>query len=204
MLSEGVIPVDRPTVPNALTISNSASIKGTVGSIAVIRYEPVTITPSAISVITAALRKASRGTEYRKAFSEVLVADDLMPCISAKNVVVFIPPPVDPGDAPINISIIIANNPADEKEESEQVEKPAVRAETLINSALSQEIFSVALKRSVPAAIKAALKESTTFVCMENFFQRKRVENISRITRKPIPPKKISAHVTRFKRTSLR
>ena len=37
---------------------------------------------------------------------------------------------------------------------------------------------------------------------MENLRQRNRFSTISRITRKPIPPKNIKRHVTRFKNTS--
>ena len=39
-------------------------------------------------------------------FSDLFVAADLIPCNKTKNVLVFIPPPVEPGDAPINISTI--------------------------------------------------------------------------------------------------
>lgn len=51
--------------------------------------------------------------------------------IIAKNVVVLIPPPVDPGDAPINIKITIVNNPALVKPLKGAVLNPAVLAEVL-------------------------------------------------------------------------
>ena len=48
-----------------------------------------------------------------------------MPCISANSVLVFIPPPVEPGDAPTNIKKIIASSPAFENSPSEYVDSPA-------------------------------------------------------------------------------
>lgn len=68
-----VIPVERPTVPNALVISNNASIKEMLGSMITIRYVPVITTLNAMRVITAAFRKASAGTAYLKPFSDLLV-----------------------------------------------------------------------------------------------------------------------------------
>ena len=44
----------------------------------------------------------------------------------------------------------------------------------------------------------------TTLACMENFFQCRRLLHISRMTRNPMPPKKISPQVTRFSSTSSR
>ena len=48
-----------------------------------------------------------------------------------KKVLVFTPPPVEPEDAPINMRIIMTNNPALESAPKEQVEKPAVLADIL-------------------------------------------------------------------------
>ena len=73
------MPVDKPTVPNALVISNNASIRDMPGSIITMRYAPVITTPNEIKVITAALRNASDGTAYLKAFSVLLVAADFIP-----------------------------------------------------------------------------------------------------------------------------
>ena len=50
--------------------------------------------------------------------------------INNPNVVVFIPPPVDPGDAPINISNKINQSDANENEDKSNIENPAVRLET--------------------------------------------------------------------------
>jgi hypothetical protein len=51
--------------------------------------------------------------------------------IKVNVVVVFIPPPVDPGEAPMNIKIIIINKPAFVKFPNGYVLKPAVLAEVL-------------------------------------------------------------------------
>ena len=49
---------------------------------------------------------------------------------SRKMVVVLIPPPVDPGDAPMNIRILIMNRVLDLREDVSIVLNPAVRAVT--------------------------------------------------------------------------
>ena len=52
-------------------------------------------------------------------------------CARVKNVLVLIPPPVDPGEAPINIRTQRTKSPAVLKLPIGYVEKPAVLAETL-------------------------------------------------------------------------
>ena len=126
----------------------------------------------------------------------------MIPWIRAKNVLVLIPPPVDPGEAPINIKTIKTISPGVVNSFSGYVENPAVLAETLLKKAPIQEIFSVSFKRSVPDSRSPAVTVRTIYVCMENFFQRNLVDQISRITRKPIPPQIINPHVTMFNRTS--
>ena len=64
---------------------------------------------------------------------------------------VFTPPPVDPGDAPTNISAITTVSPAGVKLESGAVEKPAVRVEKLKSTAFSHENPSVNLRRTAPS-----------------------------------------------------
>ena len=155
-----------------------------------------------IITIIAALRNASCGIEYLNAFSDSFVAADLTPLNKTKNVVVFIPPPVEPGEAPMNISTIITTSPASVNPPSGYVQNPAVLAETLWNSAPSQLMFSVSLKSSAPAKISAALVESTTFECTESFFQCNFFSINSLITRNPIPPKNIIAQVTILSHTS--
>ena len=138
VLSADVIPVERPTVPNALVISKRASRNETSGS--KIRRSQVLVrtSASAKSVITAALRKRFLGIEYLNAFSERFVAAEIIPQKRTNTVVVLIPPPVEPGEAPINIRTIITRSPAGDKLPISVVENPAVRVDTLWKSALSQ------------------------------------------------------------------
>ena len=58
-----VIPVESPTVPNALVTSNSASLMGISGSNAVMKNVPIAITPIPMTAMTDALRNTPRGTE---------------------------------------------------------------------------------------------------------------------------------------------
>ena len=61
--SPGVMPVESPTVANALTTSVTISRRGISGSIRALKNVPVSTTEMPIAVITAALRKALFGTE---------------------------------------------------------------------------------------------------------------------------------------------
>ena len=58
-----VMPVERPTVPKALVISNRASTSRSWGSKTMVSQVPVRTTLTAIRVMTAALRKAPEGME---------------------------------------------------------------------------------------------------------------------------------------------
>ena len=73
------------------------------------------------------------------------------------------PPPVEPGEAPINIKTVSTISPALENLPSGNVENPAVLAETLLKKAPSQVMFSVSFIKIVPAAIKNRLTVITTF-----------------------------------------
>ena len=84
-------------------------------------------------------------------------------------VVVFIPPPVDPGEAPINIKIIKINNPEFVKLPRGYVLNPAVPAEALKKNAPSQDTSSVTLSNIVPVINKAIVVVKTTLVCRLNF-----------------------------------
>ena len=112
----------------------------------------------------------------------------------------MIPPPVEPGEAPINIRRISVKSPAFENSPIGYVEKPAVLAETLWKKAPSQEISSVAFKSRVPAIRRITLVVITTLECRLSF-RKERFFKMSRITRKPNPPKMISPQVVRFSRT---
>lgn len=91
----------------------------------VMQNVPAIMIPSASSVITDAFRNASFGMAHRKAFPCLPVAADLIPCNNAKKVVVLIPPPVEPGEAPMNIRVIRISRPAVENSPKEYVENPA-------------------------------------------------------------------------------
>src|SRR5690554_1898863 len=69
---------------------------------------------------------------------------------STNVVVVLIPPPVDPGEAPININIISINNPPLVNPDTEYVLNPAVLADTLKKKAPSHVISSVNFNSSTP------------------------------------------------------
>ena len=153
------------------------------------------------TVTTAAFLKAFLGIAYLKAFSPLLVAADTIPLNKTKTVVVLIPPPVEPGEAPINIKTIITIMPAFEKLLKLKVEKPAVRAETLLNNAPSQVILLVNLIITAPKIIKIMVTQITTFECIESDFHLNLLVFMSLITKKPIPPKMISIQVTTLRYT---
>jgi len=87
-------------------------------------------------------------------------------------VVVFMPPPVDAGEAPINISIIVTNCEALEKSACGTVSKPAVLAVTdWKNEAIIFDPVPIPLNalfdssrkiKKAPDKIRAAVVRSTT------------------------------------------
>ena len=60
------------------------------------------------------------------------------------------PPPVDPGEAPMNMSTETVSSPAEVNSPRGNVENPAVLADTLVKNAPSQVISSVSRIRTVP------------------------------------------------------
>ena len=62
----------------------------------------------------------------------------------------MMPPPVDPGDAPINISSIMTSRPALLRVLKSTVQKPAVRAVMLWKNAAIQPRPSVSCKSAMP------------------------------------------------------
>ena len=81
-----------------------------------------------------------------------------------KSVVVLMPPPVPPGEAPINISAIITRRAALGNAPRLWVANPAVLADTLLKSDSSQVKSPVSFSKSVPARINPKLMKSATFV----------------------------------------
>ena len=200
-VKSGVIPVDKPTVPNAETTSNSIFKKSVFDSpMHNNKVESITTFNPKI-IITNAFAIISLGIVLRKAVHLRFAVMDMTARTSVKQVVVLIPPPVEPGDAPINISIITINNPAEENSDIGKVENPAVLAEVLVRKAPSQLIFSKHLIIIVPDISKKTVIVITIFVCKLNFLKLCMV-TISLITKKPNPPKIISPHVVKLSRIS--
>ena len=170
-LKSGVIPVERPTVPAAETTSTNTSIKVKLGSTIRIKSVLVVMTIIAKVKILKALIILSAGIRRLKAVTGVFVAIPLILWIIVKNVVVLIPPPVDPGDAPINIKTDKTSNPACVKLPIGTVEKPAVRAETLWKKASIQLNPSVIFNKSVPTINYVTVMITTIFVFILSFLK---------------------------------
>ena len=114
-------------------------------------------------------------------------------------VVVFTPPPVDPGEAPMNIRIHIAKRPALEKFPMLYVENPAVLVVILWKNAPIHVIFSVAFKIRVPPIKRTAVIEMATLECRQSFLKLF-CFTISTSTRNPIPPTITKTSVVIFSR----
>ena len=127
----GVIPVDNPTVPKAETTSKSTCARLRLGSIMLIKKVFMHTRAMASDVITKALMILSVGIFLLKAVQLLLVERAYTLLKIVKVVVVLIPPPVEPGEAPINISIISTKSPALVNVPRGYVLKPAVLAEVL-------------------------------------------------------------------------
>ena len=97
------------------------------------------------------------------------------------KVVVFIPPPVPPGEAPININITIINKVASFNVAILTVLKPAVLVvidwKKLARTFVPPDIFPIDLgllnsirkNTRAPAIIKRAVTNNTILACRENF-----------------------------------
>lgn len=164
-VSSGVMPVVSPTVPIAEKHSNITSRSGSAGSRAVTATVTDTVQHKPSEMITNALCMISRGICLPKALASRPVEWEISDFISAKKVVVFIPPPVEPGDAPMNISTHIMSRPAFENPEYGNVAKPAVLAVTLEKNAPSHVIpsDSVSFMSKVPPTRSVAVIVSTIF-----------------------------------------
>ena len=107
-LKEDVIPVDKPTVPNADISSNKRLIKLLSGSV----IDNINVEIKISEIENNAIEKALlMGSPEIVCFT---ISTFFRPLIVLKaersiteKVVVFIPPPVEPGDAPMNIRNIM-------------------------------------------------------------------------------------------------
>ena len=152
------------------------------------------------SVMMEALATVPLEIALRNAPTCLLLNMALASWIRTKNVVVLIPPPVDPGDAPINISTQSTNSPALVKLPMGYVENPAVLADTLWKKAPSQVTSSVAFRRSVPTTRSTTVVVITILECSISFLNLLLLI-MSRITRNPRPPKMIRIQVIIFRST---
>ena len=93
----------------------------------------------------------------------------VMPMSRAKKVLVLMPPPVEPGRrADKHQRHHHQQSRLGKTARAAQVEKPAVRAETLWNSAAERRnIARSATRSSAPPTVRTALTLSTTLACME-------------------------------------
>lgn len=108
----GVIPVVSPTVAKALTTSVSICLNANAGSKSDISNVLIIIIVMPSVAITRAFCIVSSEILRLNAVHGLLKATDFMFFMIINMVVVFIPPPVEPGDAPMNISIIRTRSPA--------------------------------------------------------------------------------------------
>ncbi|MNG03990.1 hypothetical protein D3C84_870940 [compost metagenome] len=133
--SVGVIPVDKPTVPNAEVASNS-NRRNSRSSVAESSIVTVMTSSSEIIVMVNALKIRSRARRYLNSTISSLPRIIAMTApISVVNVVVLMPPPVEPGDAPINIRMTMKKIVACRMTPISIVLAPAVRGVTDWNMA---------------------------------------------------------------------
>ena len=154
-------------------------------------------------MIVVALWREGVGIRRRNASGGRFVEDVNRERRKTKNVVVFIPPPVDPGDAPMNISTIMTSKPASLKLPNENVANPAVRAVMLEKNAPSHVMSapSVSFRSTVPEASRIPVMDSTTFVWREHFLHF-RTRATSVMTKNPMPPTITRSAVIRFSAAS--
>lgn len=108
----GVMPVESPTVPNADAASNTASPKLISGSITQSSNETNKTSINAKVAMKKAFSMVSLGMRFLNAAGCLLVDVASSDFKITKAVVVFIPPPVEPGEAPTIISRIVMISPA--------------------------------------------------------------------------------------------
>jgi len=214
--SSGVIPVDKPTVPKAEVVSNNSCIKKLVAvakflSTIVSKKVATTIHNKERTNIIADLWNMAFGTVLSKSVNSSLPRNiERMLDNKMLKVVVLIPPPVPPGDAPINIKTITKKSVVAESPLMDKVLNPAVLgvtarkkefisfSPTVVNSDKTP-LYSRRNIAPVPINKRQNVRDKTTFVCKFNFakmsalsFLQNFILGISSKTTKPNPPKIIS------------
>ena len=151
----GVTPVVNPTVPIADADSNIKSAKG-IFSKKASRIAAVKKVIIYTTVNAKALRSVACGMVLRIKVVSLLLCNSFHTEIaSIPTVVVLIPPPVEDGDAPNIINIIITIRPRVEKRAGVIVSKPAVLQVTLAKIAFqSLERRGMSFKESFQSEIK--------------------------------------------------
>lgn len=131
LLSVGVMPRESPTVLNAEKTSKIASFMLATGCVSRRIKEEKKMTHMAKVMTVKAFMTDSMVRVLRKRLTESLavILDFKNPSITP-IVLVLIPPPVEPEEAPINISIIKSRTAEKLKEFRSMVLNPAVRGVT--------------------------------------------------------------------------
>jgi len=198
----GVIPVERPTVPKADTTSNIIAIKSK-SSVTDNNIVEKIIKNNAIQVIVIAFITIL--LDIRFLYNVISSCPFMVEKTTAKrtpNVVVFIPPPVELGDAPMAINIIVRNRVVVLKWDILRVLNPAVLVEIEVNkelNILSENerccnvhglLYSKIKKDKAPPNINVDVTAITNFVCKDHFaFFMFILRSKSIITGNPKPPK---------------
>lgn len=180
VVKEEVIPVESPTVPKADIDSNNASTKLHFSNISTPVVEKITIT-MAVRVIVNALWTRLSDSLLLNIVTWLLPLSVLIPpAVTAAKVVVFMPPAVLPGEAPINMRRVKKNKVAGLRLLIFMVLKPAVLGVTdwkKLESILAVILFpSIELgflnssrkKTRAPKNIKVAVTIKTIFACNDN------------------------------------
>ncbi len=212
-----VIPVVSPTVPKAETTSNKDRINEPFICVCSPRKNDrstvkTNIHASARKNMTNDSLTICWGTERpnaitRRLFFSAAITD----IITTANVQVFMPPPVEPGDAPINIRSVSTTTEGTERPPMGRVLNPAVLAVTDWNTephrrcghdiAVMTLFFSNKSSAAAPKAISANETASTIFDCKLNLLETPRFQKRpmrSRITINPMPPRKIRPIIVRL------
>ncbi len=132
------MPVERPRLAKAENASNIKLVSPKPSSVINNKNNAIEIHVKLSENTAMALRTWSGGT-VRSRSSTVMRPEITARIVAYKiaNVVVLIPPPVDPGDDPINVTIIIRSKVGKRIIAMSSVVKPALRAQTASKSALT-------------------------------------------------------------------
>ena len=123
--------------------------------------------------------------------------------ISVANVVVLIPPAVEPEEPPMNIKRIVMAMVLPRSDVSGSVLNPAVRGLTARNSEVSTRsppqgtLFSEHKIIRKGTTMRIAVVVKTNFVCREYFLKCSLFWHRSRQTKKPMPPTIMSAETVK-------